>query len=1827
MTASAVEERLARARQRQQARKNDTDAERQGATEAVIAPRPAGTMPLSGTQRGIWFVAQARGATDPFALPLAVRLQGPVDERRLLDACRAIVTRHEVLRTRVVERDGEPVAVLDPEPAPAITVTDADPEDWQQLAGRAALARFDLAVEQPWRVSLLRLAPEDVVLVFTVHHIACDGWSLAVLRDELSRLYRGEQLSPLPVQCADVAYHRQHQGADAGDVEYWVEHLDAAPAQLALPTDRPRSAAGVATANELAHPLSEPAADALRTLMSTSSCTAFMVLLAGWHVVLSRWANTRDIVIGTAVAGRDHPSLAGLVGCFVNTLALRTRSAPDETVRELLARAQRVTADGLAHRAIGLDRVAAALQPRRAGSTPLYDVSLVVHTEPQLPLELPDTTVTEVELAGAYGQQDLSISAAGPLTTGQPGGLTFTVQYLSALYDAATISRLLGHLEQVLVDMAVDVDGRLADLRMLCDAEWQALRELSGSDVAAQEPAPCRVEELVWQWARRTPDTVAVSSGGVEMTYRQLHSASCRVAGRLRAAGVRPGDRVGVLVDRSVDVFAAMFGVLTAGAAYLPVDPAHPDARIRAVLTQAGVTAVVTQPELASRPPDGMAVVLVSAADWTEPEPDPDSFPGIEDGPDSLAYVLFTSGTTGTPKGVAVEHGHLLSYLAGARRVHGFDDGWSWAMMTTPAADLGLTTVLGALTTGGRLHLLSYAEVTDPQQVAAYLRRHPIDAMKLVPSQLQALWDDADPTAVLPSRLLILAGEALPWELVDSIREVAPELVVHNSYGPSETTVATLFAEPDRLTARGSTSAVPIGRPFPGSRAYVLDRDGRPVPVGVPGELVVAGPSIARGYLDAGPETAQSFVAEPNLPGSRGGRAYRTGDLARWLPSGDVEFLGRIDDQVKIRGYRVEPGEIARAAANLPEVADCAVILREDGGRRRLVAYLVAVGDDADIGAGADLAQTVRARLRERLPDYLVPAEYVTVPKIPLGPNGKLDRAALPAPSTTRGHSEGSASLAGATEHQVAAAWCSVLGLDAVGALEDFFDVGGDSFATVKLVRAINGAASVTDVFANPTVRSLAACIDARASGQTAPSGLLHRLSKPGPRADQDCVHLVCVPFGGGTPVAFVPLAEALGSDYVVHGVGLPGHDISRPDEPAAPIADVAAALVAEVSALPGKVVLLGHCLGGALAMQTALQLEAAGRPVLGVVESGTFPAARIPGRISEWVYRVLPGDRMMSDRAYLEWLRALGGFDDDADPAEQQQLVTALRHDNREAETYYTKRYAALDSGHAPRRLVAPMLCVVGERDRATELYAERFEEWRGFSEDVDLAVIPGAGHFYTRHQPAEFAAAIDERARRWVAGERPSTVPVTAGASPASTRTFLLVAVTQLLSMIGTGLTSFALGVWVLQQTGSVTKFATIEAMAVLPMIFALPFAGAAADRFDRRKIMLAADTVAGAMTALLVTQIALGRLELWYIYLFAAVGSLANAFQRPAYLAAITQLVPKRYLGQANGLVSLGTSSGDLIAAVAGGTLLGLFGLSGVVAVDVATFVIGVSVIAVVRFPNRLFVRREEGFVAEILGGWRYTLARRELIAMVLFFSVFNYLFTFPLTLAQPIVLANHDARTLGIVLGCGGLGAVAGAVLMAIWGGTRRRARGMIGGTAVLGACALTIGLTPEPVLIALGLFGMYACLLVTNAHWLALIQTKVGLELQGRVLAANQMIATAMMPLGFLSVGPISSWIGRRYADQGGALHWVGGLFGPEGGRGYGLTLVLVGVVLAGWGALGLRYRPLRDMDTTLPDALPDAVVPGNKDALQLAADEQLRKARAARRGCEKVSAR
>ncbi|MGW2222598.1 MFS transporter, partial [Nonomuraea sp. NPDC001684] len=692
--------------------------------------------------------------------------------------------------------------------------------------------------------------------------------------------------------------------------------------------------------------------------------------------------------------------------------------------------------------------------------------------------------------------------------------------------------------------------------------------------------------------------------------------------------------------------------------------------------------------------------------------------------------------------------------------------------------------------------------------------------------------------------------------------------------------------------------------------------------------------------------------------------------------------------------------------------------------------------------------------------------------------------------------------------------------------------------------------------------------------GQESGGGLLHRLGG-GPASE---FTLLCVPYGGGSAAVYQPLAAALGDRVEVLSVELPGHDPARPDELPLPLAELVDVLAAEVAATAsGPVAIYGHCVGSAPAVALARKLEADGVPVLGVIAAASFPAARLPGMVR----RLFGGDRWVSDRMFRDALRASGGLLDDMDEAAKRTAVRAMRHDADQAQEWFGQELAGEGT---PLR--APILSLVGERDRATELHEERHTEWAAFAPRVERAVLPRAGHYFLRHQAEPLAAVVLAHLTRWAAGTLPDPVR-----PPERTRlgSFYTVAGGQIVSALGTALSSFALGVWAYQRSGEILDLALITMLAQIPAVLLTPLGGALADRVDRRKIMLACDALSGIAMVALVLLLTTDRLEFWNVCLIVGVTSVVSAFQQPAWLAAIAQLVPKPYLPQANALANVGFGAGNVVAPLAGGALIGLFGLSAVVAVDVATFAVGVLTLLLVRFPDRLFHRREETFTAALTGGWRFLRRRRPLMVMALYFAVVNFCTALMWVLVTPVVLAIGDSADLGAVTAVGGVGAAVGTGVVLVWGGTRRRATGMIGFVVGSGIGVVLMGVWPVVWLVAAGLFVRLACMSIGNAHWLSIIQVKVGPELQGRVLAVNIMIATAMQPIGFLSAGPLADWAGR-FAT------------GPGGGA--GVVLLASGVFLVLWGLLGLRHRPLHHLEDLVPDAAPPSEAAADLDAIQ-----------------------
>jgi amino acid adenylation domain-containing protein len=1036
----------------------------------VAAADRTGPLPLSFAQERLWLVDRLQPGGSVYNVPSTLRLQGVMDADALERALAEIVRRHEALRTTFAVVDGAPVQVIAPFAGFALPVDDlaslddaAREAEVRRRAAADAARPFDLAAGPLFRARLLRLADDDHVLLVCLHHVVTDGWSMGVLFRELSALYgafregRPSPLAELPVQYADHAvWERAHLRGEALErhMAYWRERMAGAPALLELPTDGRRPAVQSYRGAQVPVDLSAGLLARLEALGRGEGASLYMVLLAAFQVLLSKYAGTDDVVVGSPVAGRTRREVEGLIGFFVNTLVVRTDLGGDPSFREVLRRVREATLGAYEHQELPFEKLVAELQPERSlGHAPLFQVLFALQNADASGGELPGLRTTSVEAEIGTAMFDLSLMLAQ-----HEGGLGGSLTYATDLWERATIERMLGHLTRVLEQVSGDADPRLSDLDLLDDAERrQLLGAWSGTDAAY--PADRCIHQLFEAQAARTPNAVALVHEAEALGYGALNARANRLARHLRRLGVGPETRVGICQRRGTEMVVSMLAVLKAGGAYVPLDPAWPAERTAFMLADSGMAVLVTQDALRDSLParDGVRVVSVdAAAEEIAREAAEDLDGGAQ--PRGLAYLIYTSGSTGVPKGVAIEHGSAVAMLAWAWSVFSAEELGGMLASTSTSFDMSVFELFAPLTRGGRVIIVENVLALPASAAADQVR-----LIDTVPSAMAALLKtDGLPSGV---RTVSLGGEALSAELVDALYARGVERV-YDVYGPSEDTTFSTFA----LRRAGAPAS--IGRPLPNSRGYVLDAALRLVPAGVAGELFLAGQGLARGYLGRPSLTAARFIPDPF--GDRpGGRMYRTGDRVRWRADGTLEYLGRLDQQVKVRGFRVEPGEIESVLRRHPAVADCAVVARaDDGGDPRLAAYVV----------GDAPAEELRAHLRERLPEYMVPGVFVRMEALPHTPSGKLDRGALPAPEAAPAEERG-AEARTQVEEVLAGIWADVLRVEHVGVDDNFFHLGGHSLlATVVLARVqetLGVRMPLSAFFTAATVSELAARVEA----------------------------------------------------------------------------------------------------------------------------------------------------------------------------------------------------------------------------------------------------------------------------------------------------------------------------------------------------------------------------------------------------------------------------------------------------------------------------------------------------------------------------------------------------------------------------------------------------------------------------------------------------------------------------------------------------------------------------------------------------------------------------
>ncbi|MEV6118378.1 amino acid adenylation domain-containing protein [Streptomyces sp. NPDC052109] len=1316
-------------------------------TPLTPMPRPD-HLPLSYGQRRLWIINQMDGPSSTYNIPVSSQLPGDVDAGHLNAAFLDLIERHEVLRTVFPAVDGEPyqqileTARLDW----ALQVIDVEPEALGAAVDRAERYEFDLSAEIPIRATLFRAGPGECLLSIVVHHIASDGWSWGPTMADLRTAYearsagRAPAWEPLPVQYADYALWQREALGDSTDpaslsarqVAYWREALAGIPEELELPSDRPRPATASHRGHRTAVEISPEVHAKLTEMARAEGVTMFMVMHGALSVLLNRLGAGTDFPIGSAAAGRTDEALNPLIGYFVNTFVVRTDVSGDPTFREVLARVREAALGSLSHTDVPFEKLVEELSPARSMARhPLFQVMFLLENAVRAKSE------RRTEESGHWvGGDSHEAADGGVLATrsasvkfdldfdlvevhdpdGAPAGLHGGLTASADLFDAESSVRIAQRWVRLLTTLGTDPDLRLSEVDLLGPEErHRVLTEWN----ATEAPVPdATVVELFEAQVSRTPDAIALVQGETELSYAELDARANRVARLLAGRGIGPEDVVAAVFERTVDLVVALLGVIKAGATYLPIDPAYPADRIAYVIADSGAVCRLTSESLGERPAEPEArpaedtevdpvpvVVLDSAAVRAELTALPDG--PLTDGertaalrPEHPMWVIYTSGSTGRPKGVLVEHRAIVNFLSAMQDRFALDADERLLAVSTHGCDMAGFEFYLPLLNGARIVLAAQEQVLDPWALRALIRDTGSTIVHATPSLWRGLVADAEDPVDWTRVRAMIGAEALPADLARTLLSRTPTLT--NLYGPTETTVWSTGKE----LAGEDTDASSIGSPIGNTRVYVLDERLSPVPVGVAGELYIAGRSVARGYLGRPGLTAGRFVADPFAGVGVGERMYRTGDVVRWTANGDLQYVGRSDDQVKVRGFRVELGEIESVLAGHRSVGQAVALVREDvPGDQRLVAYVVpnrgVAQEELD-----QLGQAVRAVAQGRLPGYMVPSAVVVLDKLPLMPNGKLDRKALPVPETeVREDAHHSVT---SFEANIGAAFAEVLGLDSVGVDDDFFALGGHSLLAVRLVEKLRERGvtiAVRDLFAAPTVAELMKRMSL--SSVRDALDVLLPIREQGERPPFFFFHPA-----GGVSWCYMPLVRHVPADVPLYALQARGLDGST--ELARSIVEMAADYIEQMRSVQpsGPYHLLGWSYGGVVAHEVAVQLQAAGEEVGALVMLDQYPwdpeeEKALAAQEAEFDHEELMG--RLVDVVRLEAGGALGAITDE----EYRTFAKVLYNGRR------------IRHSHVHGRFDGDALLIVAEEGREED--APTAEAWAGFvTGTVSQAGVP---------------------------------------------------------------------------------------------------------------------------------------------------------------------------------------------------------------------------------------------------------------------------------------------------------------------------------------------------------------------------------------------------------------------------------------------------------------------------------------------------------------------
>jgi amino acid adenylation domain-containing protein len=1186
----------------------------QPAEEPTIRRYPRSDfIPLSYAQQGMWFLHQLEGNHPAYSVLMAMRLRNRLDIEALEKSLAELVRRHESLRTCFPNVGGQPFQrILEPMPHPLRLrdLQDFEGPDQNEQIQKISLdfgtKPFDLENGPLFRNMLIRFSPEDHILLLSMHHIITDGWSLRILFAELNELYeafstcRPHQLKDLNVQYADFTlWQRKWLQADRLQplVEFWRERLADTPEAIALNTDKPRPPVATFNGGEILFNIGPDLAGQLKELGERAGTTSFMTLLAAYAALLHRYSGMDDLVIGSPAANRTHTELEGIIGFFVNTLALRVNLQGDPTFMELLARVREMFLEAYAHQELPFEILVQSLEADRDLSrNPLFQVMFAFQSRPSVPTRIGHLDVEKMIFPLGISRFDINLMILGALE-----GFTCRWEYNSDLFHQDTAVQMSGHLLAIL-EAAVQEPGlHLSEIPLLSDNEREVLLDGWSTTCHGNEILGC-THKWVEDQVKRAPAEIAIEYKGTKISYLDLNRMANQLAHNLQKRGVGPDVLVGIYMQRSINAMLGVLGVLKAGGAYVPLDPTYPKERIAFMLSDSQVGVILTDESLGHKLPENLATVLSLGEDWQAFSQESTENPVSEVNDQNLAYVMYTSGSTGFPKGVAMPH-RGLSNLINWQLRHSTVPKAKTLQFTTLSFDVSFQEIFATWCGGGTLVLISDEAVRDFQMVGKVMAEAHVERLFIPFAGLQHLADVLDDEAIdaLHLKEVYTAGEQL--RITPPIVRLFSRLngcVLHNHYGPTETHVIT--AHRLRGKPQDWPTIPPIGRPIDNAQVFILDPHMEPVPIGVTGDLYAGGPGLARGYINRPDEDRERFIPHP-FEDAPDERLYKTGDLARYLRNGDIEFLGRTDDQVKIRGFRVELGEIETVLGQLPEVQTCVVSMKGDRpGDQQLTAYIIPrEGSSIDFGA-------IKRNLRRKLPEHMIPSSLVQIESLPMTPSGKVDRRGLPEPRSMR--SEQVQDWVGprdSLEHRIAAVWEQVLGIYPIGVHEDFFDLGGHSLMAVRLISGIAKTTGITlpiaAMFQASTIEDQAEVLRSK-DWQEKDSSLVI-IQTGGTKPPLFCIH-----YYGGNVLIYRDLARLLARERTVYGLQALG--LEGKTRPHTRIEEMAAHYIEEIRSVQpvGPYHLAGASMGGNIAYEMARQLKSMGEEV-GVV--ALFDTVGIP--------------------------------------------------------------------------------------------------------------------------------------------------------------------------------------------------------------------------------------------------------------------------------------------------------------------------------------------------------------------------------------------------------------------------------------------------------------------------------------------------------------------------------------------------------------------------------------------------------------------------------------